>query len=163
MDTHEIPERQPSLWRRESSEVITLLLGKIGEEASELGGAVCRAVIQGLGEREPVTGKSNLSAIEDELADVHALYMVAIDRLPNLSATRMYNRAQGKAAFLQRWLDGVADLLAAEAFTPDPATIAARSALQKARAYLVDHMEAQPNDETRADLAAVDAAIKGAR
>lgn len=34
-----------------------------------------------------------------------------------------------------------------------------REALEKARWYVNDHMEAQPNDETKADLAAIDAAL----
>lgn len=47
-------------------------LGKLGEEAGELSAIVCRCIIQGINEYEPVTGKSNREALEDEIADVQS-------------------------------------------------------------------------------------------
>jgi hypothetical protein len=44
-------------------------LGKLGEECSELATAIFRCLIQGIDEREPVTGKLNRDWLRDEIAD----------------------------------------------------------------------------------------------
>lgn len=47
-------------------------LGKLGEEANELGAAINRCIIQGIDECEPVTKKPNRAWLQDEIADVLA-------------------------------------------------------------------------------------------
>lgn len=47
-------------------------IGKLAEEINELGAAIARCIIQGLDEREPITGKHNRDWLQDEIADVIA-------------------------------------------------------------------------------------------
>ncbi len=46
------------------------VLGKLGEEASELASCISRCIIQGITESEPVTHKPNQVWLEEEIADV---------------------------------------------------------------------------------------------
>lgn len=68
-------EKKPDLispWMPESNALIHQALGKAAEEAAELAGSLIRCMIQGLDEKEPVTGKPNQAALEDEIADLIA-------------------------------------------------------------------------------------------
>ena len=85
------------------------VLGKLAEELAEAGAMVARCIIQGVGESEPVTGKPNRTALEDELADVAACAGLAIRHFA-LDDNRMAARIDAKRAHLNAW----ADLLYAE-------------------------------------------------
>lgn len=77
-------------------------LGKLAEELSEAGAAVARCLIQGVEEREPVTGKLNREWLEDELADVMA-NIELVRRHFGLDQGRMNLRAQRKRRHLRAW------------------------------------------------------------
>lgn len=96
----------PSPWHPESDPQRLKVLGKLAEEASELGAALARCIIQGIDEREPVTGKVNREWLEDEIADVRANIIVATRHL-GLNTERMAERMERKATYIHRWLDGL--------------------------------------------------------
>lgn len=77
-------------------------LGKLAEELNEAGAATARCLIQGIDEREPVTGKSNREWLEDELADVLANIDLVVSHF-GLDQWRMADRAVRKKAHLGRW------------------------------------------------------------
>ncbi len=77
-------------------------LGKLGEEASELGSAVCRCIIQGVNEQEPVTGKFNKVWLEEEIADVIAS-MNRVIKGQKLDLEFIMSRAAIKEARLVEW------------------------------------------------------------
>lgn len=77
-------------------------LGKLGEELGEASAAVARCIIQGIGEREPVTGKPNREWLEDELADVLANAELVIGHF-GLDRLRMEERLIGKLRRLHAW------------------------------------------------------------
>ena len=54
-------------------------LGKLAEELGELQSAVARCLIQGIDEVEPVTGKVNREWLREEIADVQAGILLAIE------------------------------------------------------------------------------------
>jgi hypothetical protein len=59
-------------WRPMTRPIDLKHLGKLGEESNELGAAISRCIIQGIDEREPVTGKPNRQWLAEEIADVLA-------------------------------------------------------------------------------------------
>lgn len=61
-----------TLWKPEPDILIHQALGKACEEASELSNILARCLIQGLDQREPVSGKPNRKALSDEIADLDA-------------------------------------------------------------------------------------------
>lgn len=77
-------------------------LGKLAEEACELGSALARCIIQGIDESEPVTGKANREWLEDEIADVMANSYLVMEFF-KLDADRILARAERKKAHLQAW------------------------------------------------------------
>lgn len=78
------------------------LLGKLSEELGELQAAVARCLIQGIAEKEPVTGKPNVEWLEDEIADVRAgIHLVSTGF--GLDNERIKARRLDKIAHLQRW------------------------------------------------------------
>ena len=77
-------------------------LGKLGEELGEASAAVSRCIIQGIGEREPVTGKLNREWLEEELADVIANANLVIRHF-DLNATRIGARVETKSVQLLEW------------------------------------------------------------
>ena len=91
-----------SPWVPTSNPVDLKHLGKLGEELGEASAAVSRCVIQGIDEREPVTGKLNREWLEDELADVKATMDLAVERF-GLDRDRMTARADRKRAALRVW------------------------------------------------------------
>lgn len=102
MEDKDIPKDGPSDWQPITEKYILARLGKLGEEACELSAILFRCIIQGIDEREPVTGKLNREALEDEIADVTALSGLAIDYF-NLDLVRMQRRAQQKRNYKQPW------------------------------------------------------------
>lgn len=77
-------------------------LGKLGEEACELGAALFRTIIQGIDELDPDTGKSNRSQVSDEIADVKANMELVIGHL-RLATSEIEARSQRKIAHLKGW------------------------------------------------------------
>lgn len=77
-------------------------LGKLSEETSELGAATARCIIQGIDEREPVTGKVNREWLEDEMADVYANMELVQERF-GLNVGRIMTRAFDKKLRLRTW------------------------------------------------------------
>jgi hypothetical protein len=80
--------RDANPWHPIDDKVDLKHLGKLGEELSELAAAsskcataVCRCIIQGVDEAEPVTGKVNREWLEDEIADVQANMDLVFARL----------------------------------------------------------------------------------
>ena len=94
----------PQPWQPESSPENLAVLGKCGEEAGELGQILARCIIQGIDESEPVTGKPNRQALEEEIADVWATTHLAIARF-GLDLEGIEARAQTKARYLAKWLE----------------------------------------------------------
>lgn len=75
-------------------------LGKLAEESNELGSAIARCIIQGVDECHPVTGKSNRSWLEDEMADVIAGITLCEERFGlNVDVKRI----EEKLRDLRRW------------------------------------------------------------
>lgn len=89
-------------WQPERDPVNLAVLGKAIEEMGEAISMLGRCIIQGIEEAEPVTGKPNRVALEDELADVAATASMVIERF-KLHTDRMSGRAAAKADHLERW------------------------------------------------------------
>jgi NTP pyrophosphatase (non-canonical NTP hydrolase) len=94
--------KPPSPWQPENNKLHLAVLGKLGEETNELGSAIFRCVIQGVDGVHPVTGKHNLEALQDEIADVLAGIDIAIDRF-GLSALAIHSRRVMKVAHKLDW------------------------------------------------------------
>lgn len=95
-------------WQPMSRPIDLKHLGKLNEELGEATSAVSRCLIQGIEECEPITGKSNRTWLEDELADVEAGVELA-KRHFGLDRERMRARVARKIAHLSAWhgmLDG---------------------------------------------------------
>lgn len=65
-------DRHPSPWQPESRPRVLALIGKLGEEATELAGICARITIQGLDAPHSDDGRPNRVHLEDEIADVAA-------------------------------------------------------------------------------------------
>lgn len=89
-------------WQPEQDALNLAVLGKALEEMGEASAMLGRCVIQGIEEAEPVTGKPNREALENELADVAATTAMLIDHF-GLDADRMGARVEAKIAHLRRW------------------------------------------------------------
>ncbi len=89
-------------WHPMTDPVAVKTLGKLTEEAGELVAASARCVIQGIDEREPVTGKLNREWLEDEIADVMASSALTIE-LFGLDVKRIHERSLRKQAGLRKW------------------------------------------------------------
>ena len=83
-------------------------LGKLAEELGELQAAVARCIIQGVDEREPVTGKRNREWLEDEIADVIAGVELTVKHF-KLDNLRIGSRALAKEERLREWHKMLAD------------------------------------------------------
>lgn len=97
-----IPAAPPSPWIPERDLARLKVIGKLGEEAGELATIACRCIIQGLDEAEPVTGKPNRLALEEEIADVIANARHAIQFL-GLDEVAIEDRADRKLAYIVAW------------------------------------------------------------
>lgn len=91
-----------SPWVPMSNPISVKHLGKLAEEASELGAATARCLIQGIDESEPVTGKPNREWLEDEIADVLANAELVMAYF-KLDLDRIYNRSDKKKVNLRLW------------------------------------------------------------
>lgn len=101
-----LPTFDPSPWEPEADRERLKVLGKLGEELCEGGASICRCIIQGFDESEPVTGKPNKRWVEDEIADIEA----NIERAKiSLGLDRDYieRRRQRKFDYISRWLAGL--------------------------------------------------------
>jgi NTP pyrophosphatase (non-canonical NTP hydrolase) len=78
------------------------VIGKYLEELGECVAAGARSLIQGLLEKEPVTGKVNKEWLEEEIADVLGNAELVIEHF-DLDETRIRKRAERKKAFLRDW------------------------------------------------------------
>jgi hypothetical protein len=91
-------------WETEPSPHVLAVVGKLGEEACELGNICFRIAIQGLDGKDPETGKPNIQALMEEIADVRAMSANAIARL-QISEAAVARRAQGKLEWKRPWFD----------------------------------------------------------
>lgn len=109
MDTKDIPLSGPSDWRREPSERRNAVLGKLAEEANELAARCARAMIQGIDELDPGSGRTNLAHLQDEAADVYAMLQLAGGFLhfdPRTISTRRQLKYDYKLPWIQALPDG---------------------------------------------------------
>ena len=104
METHEIDEKfkDPQPWHPMTNSVDLKHLGKLAEELGECISAVSRCVIQGIDEKQPVTGKPNKEWLEDEIADVYANLQLVINRF-NLNTNSILHRMKKKEVHLKAW------------------------------------------------------------
>lgn len=94
--------RDANPWNPITSPIDLKHLGKLAEELGEGTAAVSRCIIQGLDEREPVTGKVNREWLEDELADIIANAELNIEHF-KLDYARMLGRIGKKKTHLRQW------------------------------------------------------------
>lgn len=94
--------RDASPWHPMTDAVAVKHLGKLNEESGELTSATARCQIQGIDEREPVTGKLNRHWLEDEIADVLAGIDLNIEHF-NLDVPRIMERRARKKQHLRQW------------------------------------------------------------
>jgi hypothetical protein len=80
VNTDDIAAAPPSPWKPEADPVNLAILGKLSEELGELSGIVSRCIIQGIDGREPRSDVANRAALQDEIADVAACIMIAVER-----------------------------------------------------------------------------------
>lgn len=106
METSEIPPDGPSNWQPITNKHDLAVIGKLGEEACELGSALFRCVIQGIDEAEPTTGKVNRQWVEEEVADVLALVDTIVTRF-DLDIQRIMQRRQKKFFYKKPWFDAL--------------------------------------------------------
>ncbi len=89
-------------WRPMSRPIDLKHLGKLAEELGEASSAASRCVIQGIDEREPVTGKPNRQWLQDELADVLANIELVVAHF-GLDVEAIRARAERKKVHLRGW------------------------------------------------------------
>ena len=99
----EISDIPISEWQPITNKHDLAVLGKLGEEASELCSAICRCIIQGMDGLEPTTGKPNRQWLEEEIADVMALVTLAIQEF-NLDSAAISERCSRKIAYKFIWI-----------------------------------------------------------
>lgn len=106
MRTEEIPTKHPSMWVPETDPLTLALVGKLGEEANELGARLFRAVIQGYQALDPDDGRSNADHIWDEIADVEAMIAHIKNRRASVEDERnIFLRCDRKFTFKLPWFD----------------------------------------------------------
>lgn len=93
---------EPNPWHPMSDPVDLKVMGKLGEEVAELGSAICRCIIQGVDEKEPVTGKVNRLWLTEEIADAIANIDLVVDRW-DLDVRFIAERALRKREQLKIW------------------------------------------------------------
>lgn len=101
METNKIGE--PSKWVPLSAPGDLAALGKLLEEANELGAIIARIVIQGLHGVNPDTGERNIDALAEEIADVRGLSRLVIDRY-RLDESAIAERAERKRLMKLKWI-----------------------------------------------------------
>jgi len=143
-DAHKIGDINP--WVPMTRPIDLKHLGKLAEEANELGAAIARCVIQGIDEKEPTTGKPNRDWLRDEIADVIANIELVITHF-DLDVVAIDARSTRKAAGLREWHAMLA---------PDPA-----SPLVEALQEWASNCEGVPDDPNDALLLKALAAFEG--
>lgn len=98
-----IADAPPSAWIPETNPIILAAIGKLGEEAAECASICCRIAIQGHWASEPVTGKSNLKALAQEIADVRA-QCDNVEAILSLDQTYISGRHTQKLNYVQQWM-----------------------------------------------------------
>lgn len=93
-----------SKWLPESSPQRAAALGKLTEEVGELAAILGRCAAQGVDGIDPDTGKPNITALEEEIADVRALSVVVINLL---RLDPMRDRMAHKIQIKTEWLEQV--------------------------------------------------------
>jgi hypothetical protein len=104
MDNKDIPRKPLSNWHPMADPHTVAVIGKLGEEVTDLGSALFRSIIQGIDEKEPETLKPNREWLEEEIADVLAMTELAIKRL-GLNAQSIMERRDRKMAYKEPWFD----------------------------------------------------------
>ncbi len=94
--------RDANPWQPMTTPIDLKHLGKLAEELGECGAAVCRCIIQGIDEKEPVTGKVNREWLEDEIADITANMALVTEHF-NLDNERIFQRVMRKMKHLKQW------------------------------------------------------------
>lgn len=94
--------RDPNPWHPMTDSVACKHLGKLQEELGECIAAVARCQIQGIDEKEPVTGKVNREWLQDEIADVLANCQLNIEHF-NLNLSTIQDRIERKKKHLRHW------------------------------------------------------------
>jgi len=89
-------------WIPMSNPVDVKHLLKLAEELGECSQVVARCLIQGMDEKEPVTGKNNKVWLEEEIADVLANSYLVISHF-QLSLIDINNRIEVKERILKDW------------------------------------------------------------
>jgi hypothetical protein len=93
---------RPSRWVPITDLVTLAHIGKAGEESAELSGILFRTIIQGIDGVDPDTGKPNLLAIQEEVADVAAMNELLIELL-GLDRDAIALRMERKIAMKRVW------------------------------------------------------------
>lgn len=104
-----------SAWMPEKNPVRLAVLGKLIEEAGELSARAARCVIQGLDERDPATGRTNLEELAREMADVLACLETAE---AELGASVLTERVRAKFDGFKKW-HGVIETAGGDDVTPE--------------------------------------------
>lgn len=102
MEDKDIGAKPVSDWQPITNKADLAVLGKFIEELTECAGIVARAIIQGMGETEPETGKPNKEALEDEVADVMAMAAHVMNRF-QLDRKRIHERTDRKFTWKGAW------------------------------------------------------------
>lgn len=92
----------PNPWMPMSNALDIKHLGKLAEEANELGSAIARCLIQVIDEREPVSGKPNRQWLTEEIADVLANIDLVIAHF-DLPISAIEARKSRKISHLKQW------------------------------------------------------------
>jgi len=91
-----------SPWSPETNQVRLAVLGKLLEELGEGTQMASRCIIQGIDESEPITGKVNRLAFQNELADIFACMEIAVDYF-DLDFNSMNQRITDTVAGFKLW------------------------------------------------------------
>lgn len=100
--------KEPALWIPTQDPCDLAVLGKLAEELAECGAIVARCIIQGIDGVDPDRNTVNLASLENELADVMALSLLATKQF-GLNYRFMHARAQKKLEHKQKWLNMLRD------------------------------------------------------
>jgi|ERR1043166_38391 NTP pyrophosphatase (non-canonical NTP hydrolase) len=95
-------------WRPMTRPIDLKHLGKFAEELGEAVSAVQRCIIQGIDEKEPITGKPNRQWLQDEIADVLANIDLVIAHF-ELSRADIVVRMERKKIHLRGWHSMLSD------------------------------------------------------
>jgi CHAD domain-containing protein len=102
IDSLEVPTT--SDWQPLTDKPALAALGKLGEEANELGKIICRIIVQGgLDQVDPESLKQNWRSLSEEIADVKAMCQVVIEHF-ELDETFIHNRMRVKHKAKMQWI-----------------------------------------------------------